>query len=35
MEIQLDPAERLMFEKSVSSVRGLIDLAKQLNSAFA
>jgi malate dehydrogenase len=35
MEIQLDPAERLMFEKSVSSVRGLIDVAKQLNSAFA
>jgi malate dehydrogenase len=35
MEIRLDDAERRMFEKSVNSVRNLIDAAKGLNSAFA
>ncbi len=35
MEIRLDAAERQMFEKSVNSVRTLIDAAKGLNAAFA
>ena len=35
MEIKLDAAERQMFEKSVSAVRALIDVAKGLNSSFA
>lgn len=35
MEIKLDAAERQMFEKSVSSVRSLIEVAKGLNSSFA
>ena len=35
MEIKLDAAERQMFEKSVGSVRSLIEVAKGLNSSFA
>ncbi|WP_036282975.1 malate dehydrogenase [Methylocystis sp. ATCC 49242] len=35
MEIKLDAAERAMFEKSVASVRSLIEAAKKLNPAFA
>jgi malate dehydrogenase len=34
MEIRLDAVERQMFEKSVNSVRSLIDAAKALNAAF-
>jgi malate dehydrogenase len=35
LEIKLDPNERQMFEKSVASVRALIDASKKLNPAFA
>lgn len=35
MEIKLDATERAMFDKSVASVRSLIEAAKTLNSAFA
>ena len=35
MEIKLDAAELLMFEKSVNSVRTLIEAAKALNPAFS
>ena len=35
MEIKLDAAERQMFEKSVGSVRSLIEVAKGLNPSFA
>jgi malate dehydrogenase len=35
MEIDLDPTERAMFEKSVASVRALIEAAKSLDPAFA
>lgn len=35
MEIKLDAAERQMFEKSVGSVRSLIEVAKELNPSFA
>ena len=35
MEIKLDDSERAMFEKSVGSVRTLIEVAKGLNSDFA
>jgi malate dehydrogenase len=35
MEIRLDETERAMFEKSVGSVRTLIEAAKSLDSAFA
>jgi malate dehydrogenase len=35
MEIRLDPAEQAMFDKSVNSVKALIEAAKALNSAFA
>mgnify|MGYP000854746769 CR=1 FL=1 len=35
MEISLDETERAMFEKSVGSVRSLIEAAKSLDSAFA
>jgi malate dehydrogenase len=35
MEIRLDDAERAMFEKSVASVRSLIEAAKSLDAAFA
>ena len=35
MEIKLDADERRMFEKSVGSVRSLIDVAKGLNPSFA
>ncbi|HEY8213631.1 MAG TPA: malate dehydrogenase, partial [Methylocystis sp.] len=32
---RLDDAERAMFEKSVASVRSLIEAAKSLDAAFA
>jgi malate dehydrogenase len=35
MEIRLDETERAMFEKSVASVRALIEAAKSLDPAFA
>jgi malate dehydrogenase len=35
MEIKLDAAERAMFEKSVASVRTLLEAAKALDPAFA
>ncbi|HEY8125354.1 MAG TPA: malate dehydrogenase [Methylocystis sp.] len=35
MEIKLDAAERAMFEKSVASVRALLEAAKALDPAFA
>ncbi len=35
MEIKLDETERAMFEKSVASVRALIEAAKSLDPAFA
>lgn len=35
MEIKLDAAERQMFEKSVGSVRSLIEVAKGINPSFA
>ncbi|WP_424361560.1 malate dehydrogenase [Methylocystis parvus] len=35
MEIKLDPAEQAMFDKSVNSVKTLIDAAKKLNADFA
>ena len=35
MEISLDAAEKAMFEKSVASVKGLIEACKVINPAFA
>ena len=35
MEIEMNPAERAMFDKSVASVRGLIDACKAINPALA
>src|SRR5450432_965075 len=35
MEITLDPSEKAMFEKSVASVRALVDACKTINPAFA
>ena len=35
MEISLDAAEKAMFEKSVASVKGLIEACKTINPAFA
>jgi malate dehydrogenase len=35
VEIALDDAEKAMFEKSVASVRTLVDACKTINPAFA
>jgi malate dehydrogenase len=35
VEITLDPSEKAMFEKSVASVRALVDACKTINPAFA
>jgi len=35
LEIELDATERAMFDKSVASVRGLIDVAKRLDPSYA
>jgi malate dehydrogenase len=35
VEIELDPAEKQMFEKSVASVRSLVDACKAINPALA
>jgi malate dehydrogenase len=35
VEVTLDPAEKQMFEKSVASVRGLVDACKTINPALA
>jgi len=35
LEIELDATERAMFDKSVESVRGLIEAAKRLDPSYA
>jgi malate dehydrogenase len=35
VEIELDPAEKQMFEKSVASVRSLVEACKAINPALA
>jgi len=35
VEIALDPAEKQMFEKSVASVKGLVEACKTINPNFA